>query len=128
MLKHAVLPVLVATIWISVSEFVRNEFIFKQIWVNHYAGLGLDFPDAPVNGMVWGLWSLLFAVGIKLILTRFKLVEGALLAWFMGFVLMWVVTGNMAVLPLSILTYAIPASLLEAFVAAWLITRLTPRS
>lgn len=128
MLKTSILPVMAATAWISISEFLRNELLLKHVWVEHYASLGLDFPDAPVNGMVWGLWSLLFACGIKTILTRFSLIEGAALAWVMGFVLMWVVTGNMGVLPFSILVYAVPASMLEAFLAAWLIVRLTPKS
>jgi hypothetical protein len=38
---------------------------------------------------------------------------------------MWVVIGNLNVLPTGILLYAIPLSLLEAFVAAWIIKRLT---
>ncbi|MEZ5870625.1 MAG: hypothetical protein R3D32_02040 [Nitratireductor sp.] len=124
--RGAVAPVLAATIWISVSEFFRNEFWLKEFWAGHYAKLGLEFPSAPVNGMIWGLWALLFAIAIRTILMRFDLVSGALLAWLVGFVLMWVVTFNLGVLPLEIIPYAIPLSLLEAFVAAWLITRLTP--
>ena len=58
------LPVLAATLWISISEFVRNELLLKSIWVSHYQSLGLDFPSALINGAVWGLWSLLFAVAI----------------------------------------------------------------
>lgn len=29
-MKKSVLPVLLATIWISISEFVRNEFFVKS--------------------------------------------------------------------------------------------------
>jgi len=28
--NSTVLPILVATIWISLSEFIRNEFLFKS--------------------------------------------------------------------------------------------------
>jgi hypothetical protein len=45
----------------------------------------------------------------------------------MGFVLMWLVTGNMAVLPFGILVYAIPLSIIEVAVAA-LIIRHMPRN
>lgn len=120
-----VLSILLAAIWISISEFVRNELLLKSFWVEHYKTLGLVFPSEPINGAVWGLWSLLFAVAIFIISKKFSLVQTFLLSWFIGFVLMWVVIGNLGVLPTGILLYAIPLSLLEAFVAAWIIKRLT---
>ena len=57
-----IVAIVAATAWVAVSEFARNELVFKSYWVEHYASLGLDFPDAPVNGAIWGLWSLVFAV------------------------------------------------------------------
>jgi hypothetical protein len=125
MLKKTILPILLATIWISISEFVRNELLLKSFWVEHYQKLGLVFPSEPINGAVWGLWSLLFAISIFIIAKRFTLIETTLLFWFVGFVLMWVVIGNLNVLPYGILNYAIPLSLLEAFVAAFIIKKLS---
>jgi hypothetical protein len=124
-LKKSILSILLATIWISISEFVRNEFLVKSFWVEHYKSLGLTFPAEPINGAVWGLWSLLYAIVIFIISKKFSLIQTFLLSWFVGFVLMWVVIGNLNVLPTGILLYAIPLSLLEAFVAAWIIKRLT---
>ncbi|KAA3636754.1 MAG: hypothetical protein DWQ02_07735 [Bacteroidetes bacterium] len=121
--KHTILPILLATIWISLSEFVRNEFLFKSYWTGHYEQMGLVFPSEPVNGAIWGLWSLLFAIAIYIISGKFKLGQTTLLAWLVGFVLMWVVTGNMGVLPYRILIYAIPLSLLEVFLAAYIIKK-----
>jgi hypothetical protein len=125
MIKKSVLPILLATIWISISEFVRNEILLKSFWVKHYQKLGLVFPSEPINGAVWGLWSLLFAISIFIISKKFSLIESTLLSWFVGFVLMWVVIGNLNVLPYGILIYAIPLSLLEAFVAAFIIKKLS---
>ena len=122
--KSTVLPILAATIWISISEFVRNEFLVKTFWTNHYSGLGLTFPSEPVNGAIWGLWSLLFAITIYIISKKFTLIHTTLLSWFVGFVLMWVVIGNLNVLPYGILPWAIPLSLAESFVAAWIIKKL----
>ncbi len=122
--RKAFLPVVAATIWISVSEFVRNELLLNSYWTDHYEGLGLVFPADPINGAVWGLWSLCFAIAIYAISRRFTLAETTALAWFTGFVLMWIVTANMDVLPFAILTFAIPLSILEAFVAALIVTRL----
>jgi hypothetical protein len=124
-MKKTLLPVLLATVWIGISEFVRNEFLVKSYWTGHYEQLGLVFPAEPVNGAVWGLWSLLFAIAIFIISKKFSFVQTTLLAWFVGFVLMWVVIGNMGVLPAGILVYAVPLSLLETYVAAVIVRKLS---
>ena len=122
-----ILSVVLATIWISASEFVRNEFLLKSYWTRHYQTLGISFPSEPVNGAVWGIWSLLFAIFIFFIARRFTLLQTTLISWFAAFVMMWVVIGNLGVLPYGILLYAIPLSILESFVAA-LIIKAFPRS
>jgi len=129
-LKNNVLAILLATIWISLSEFARNEFLLKSYWTDHYRDHvnDLPFPDDPLNGAVWGLWSLLFAIVIFIISRKFTLGQTTLLSWFAGFVLMWVVTWNMGVLPASILVYAVPLSLLEAFIATLIIKKLAKHS
>jgi hypothetical protein len=124
-LKKTILPILLATIWISISEFVRNEFLFKSYWTDHYDSLGLVFPSEPLNGAVWGLWSLLFAILIFVLNKKFSLVSTFFVSWFAGFVLMWVVTWNMMVLPLGILWFAVPLSMLEAVLAALIIKKLS---
>lgn len=116
--------ILVATAWISINEFVRNQVVLAHQWSGHYATLGLTFPSAPINGAVWGIWALCFAVAIFFIARRFNLFETAALAWFMGFVLMWLVIGNMAVLPIGILPYAIPWSMAEALGTAYILKKL----
>jgi hypothetical protein len=120
-MKKAVLPVLLATIWISISEFVRNEFLLKSNWIDHYENLGLLFPSDPANGAVWGIWSLCLAIAIYIISTKFTLVQTTILSWFIGFVFMWLVIGNLGVLPYSILPFAIPLSIVEAFLATLII-------
>jgi hypothetical protein len=124
-LKKTIVPILVATIWISISEFVRNEFLLKSYWTGHYENMGLVFPSEPVNGAIWGVWSLLFAISIFVISKRFNLLQTAFLSWYVGFVLMWIVVGNMGVFPLKILYFAFPLSILEAFLAAFIIVRLS---
>ncbi len=124
-LKKIILPVLLATIWISISEFVRNEFLLKTYWTEHYQSLGIVFPAEPINGAIWGLWSLLFAIAIFIISKKFSLLQTTMLSWFVGFVLMWVVIGNMGVLPKGLLYIAIPLSLLEAFLASFIIKKLS---
>ena len=124
-MKKIILPVLLVTIWISISEFVRNEFLVKSFWTEHYRSLGLTFPSEPLNGAVWGIWSLLTATAIFILSKKFTLVQTTLLAWLVAFVMMWVVIGNLGVLPYGILFYAIPLSLLEIFVAGWIMRKLS---
>jgi len=124
-LKQTILPILLAAIWISISEFVRNEFLFKSYWTEHYQKLGLVFPSEPINGAVWGIWSLCFAVAIFIISKKFSLLQTTLLSWFVGFVLMWISSGNMGVLPFGLLVYAVPLSLLEAFVASYIVKKIS---
>jgi hypothetical protein len=123
--KKTVVPILVSTIWICISEFVRNEFFVKSYWTEHYQSLGLVFPSEPINGAVWGLWSLCFAIGIFIISKKFPLLQTTLLSWFIVFVMMWIVVWNMSVFPLGILVFAIPLSLLEAYLASLIIKKLS---
>ena len=69
--------------------------------------------------------SLCFAIAIFILAKKFSLLQTTLLAWFVGFVLMWLVVGNMGVLPYRILPIAIPLSLLEAFLASFIIKKLS---
>lgn len=122
--KFSVLAIIAATLWISISEFLRNEILLKNFWLDHYKSLSVEFPSAPVNGAVWGVWSLLLAVLIYFLLKKNSLRETIMLAWLSAFVMMWVVIGNLSVLPTKILIFAIPLSLLEIYLAALIIDRI----
>jgi hypothetical protein len=87
----------------------------------------MTFPEQPINGAVWGIWSLCFAITIYILNRKFSLIETTLLSWFVGFVFMWLVIGNLGVLPFGILPVAIPLSLIEAFVASLIIQKLTTK-
>ncbi len=118
------LAILATTVWISLNEFLRNQLVLIDHWTQHYAALGLTFPGEPINGAVWGIWSLCFAVVIFFMARRSSLLQTSVLAWGAGFVLMWLVVGNLGMLPMSILPYAIPWSMVEAFGAVWIVKKL----
>lgn len=123
MIKKTILPIMIATIWISISEFVRNEFLLKSYWTEHYESMGLNFPSEPINGAIWGIWSLCFAICIYIFSKKFTLLQTTFISWFVAFVFMWIVIGNLNVLPLSILPFAIPLSILEAFLASLIVKK-----
>jgi hypothetical protein len=124
--SRRILSVILTGIWVNACEFVRNEVLLKRYWVDHYQSLGMTFPSAPINGMIWVLWGFLFATAIYFSSRKFSLIQTALISWFMAFVLMWLVTWNLNVLPGAILVYAVPLSLLEVFVGSYICTKISP--
>lgn len=121
-----ILAVIITGAWINASEFFRNEMLLKTYWIDHYQSLGMNFPSASINGIMWVVWGFLFAIAIYMISRKFNLLQTTLLSWLMAFVLMWVVTWNLSVLPVSILLYAVPLSLLEAFIGSYICKKISP--
>lgn len=126
-LKHTLLPFLLAGIWINASEFVRNEWLLKSFWLEHYDQMNLVFPSAPINGLVWGIWGFSFAAFIFLLSKKYSLLQTTLLAWFASFFMMWLAIWNLNVLPRGMLWFSAPLSLVEAFVGAWIIVRMSSK-
>jgi predicted neutral ceramidase superfamily lipid hydrolase len=120
------MAVILTGIWVNASEFFRNEILLKKYWIDHYRSLGMTFPSEPRNGMIWVAWGFLFAIAIYIISRKFNLIQTTLVSWFMAFVLMWFVTWNLNVLPSAILIYAVPLSLLEAFIGSYICIKMSP--
>jgi hypothetical protein len=125
--SRSIIAVILTGIWVNASEFFRNEVLLKTYWVDHYHSLGMTFPSEPRNGMMWVAWGFLFALSIYFISRKFNLIQTTLISWFMAFVLMWVVIGNLNVLPIGIFIYAVPLSLLETFIGSYICRKLAPQ-
>jgi len=123
-LKKKILSITIAGIWITVSEFVRNESLLKTYWISYYNSIGLKFETLPINGILWFIWGIIFAYLIMKLYEKFSFGETIFLSWISGFVMMWITIYNLQVLPLDILLYAIPLSLVEIFVAVIIIKKL----
>ena len=123
--QKSILAIFLAFIWISISEFVRNSFLVHSEWINHFQNLGLIFPEQPVNGAIWGIWSLVFSIFLYIIYKRFNFFETISLGWVAGFLMMWLVLGNLNVLPFNILIYAVPLSIIEVIIAVYIISYFT---
>ncbi len=119
------IAILLATFWIGLSEFVRNQLLFINTWKDHFNSLGLTFPSEPINGIIWMMWSLVFAVTIFFLSKKLSFVELVIISWIYGFVMMWLVIGNLLVLPSKILVFAVPLSVVEVVVANFIIYKLT---
>ena len=122
-MKKIILPVFLSGIWITFSEFIRNEFLFKSYWVDHYQSLNLKFETLPLNGILWAIWSFILAYVIIQLLQYFSFLRTLLIAWLTAFVMMWITIYNLQVLPLMLLLAAVPLSLLEVVVAELIINK-----
>ena len=116
-MKRIILAVAVSGIWINTSEFARNEVLFKHYWLEKYDSLGLVFPSATVNNVMWGVWGFVLAGCVVFLARRLTLIGTTLLAWVMAFLMMWIVIWNLNVLPGRLLSAALPWSIVEVAVA-----------
>jgi hypothetical protein len=123
MLKKAILPIILAGAWITASEFIRNEFLFKSYWVDHFKTLNLKFETHPVNGVLWMIWSFILALVIYQLLDKFSFIQTLIVAWLAAFVMMWITIYNLQVLPLMLLLPAVPLSILEVIIAQVIINK-----
>ncbi|HUN56215.1 MAG TPA: hypothetical protein VMU29_13775 [Smithella sp.] len=123
---RSAMAIILSGIWINASEFFRNNVLLKTYWAEHYQRLGMTFPSEPKNGILWMVWGFLFAAAIYIVSRKFSLIQTTLISWFMAFVLMWIVIFNLNVLPCGILVYAIPLSLLEAFIGSYICFKISP--
>ena len=122
-MKKNILGFITSGIWISLSEFVRNELVLKTYWLGKYKSLGLVFPADSINNALWGLWSFMLAGVIVFLFRKLRFFETIVISWIMAFCMMWVVIGNLNVLPVKLLLFAVPWSFLEVTIAALLCKR-----
>ena len=119
-MKKIILAILAAGVCMNISEFLRNELLFKDKWISGFQALGLNFPSEPVNGMLWGLWAFIMCGTIVVMLEQFNVLKATILTWTLGFVLMWIAMINLGVFPEGLLAVAIPWSFLEVYFSAFI--------
>lgn len=122
-MKKTFLPIVLAALWIIVSEFVRNEFLFKSYWISHYKSLNLQFETLPANGLLCIVWGFILAYVIYALFKQLSFLQTLIVAWLPASVMIWITLYNLQVLPLKILIPAIPLSLLEVAIAQLIIYR-----
>ena len=117
-MRRFALATLVVGFWITIAEFLRNELFLKEQWFAKYDDLGLTIPLAPVNLAAWAAWGFILAGCVTAMSRRMSYSETLFVSWLLAFVLVWIILGNLAVLPYGTLALAIPTSFLELAVAA----------
>jgi hypothetical protein len=116
-MKNPIFKIILAGLWITISEFLRNEILFKSYWINHFSARGMQFTTTSLNGVLWMLWSFILAFVIYRMLQRLCFWEVFGLSWLSAFLMMWIVIFNLQVLPVKLLIFAVPLSMLEIVLA-----------
>ncbi len=117
------LAILLAGVWINACEFVRNEWLLRSHWEEHFRSLGREFPSTHLNAGLWVAWGFALSALLGAMLRHTEPRKALFLGWCFAFPMMWIVTWNLGVLPLSILPFAIPLSWIEIGGAGWLLRR-----
>ncbi len=115
-LKKTILPILLTGIWINVSETIRWLLVIEAYWIDKYASLNIVLPNEPSNMVTWMIWGFFFATVIFILSKKFSVLHTTLLAWFVVFVMMWIVVWNVGILPTGMLWINAPFSLFEAYI------------
>ena len=71
-MKRFWIAVVASGMWMNLSEFIRNEFVIKHMWIKGFEEIGLSFPSAPVNDLVWVIWTFIFCAVLTTLNMRFN--------------------------------------------------------
>ena len=124
-LKKTFLPILLTGIWINFSETIRWFLLIESYWIEKYQSLNLILPTGLTTNITWMIWCFLFATVIFILSKKFSVLHTAFLAWFMVFVMMWIVIWNVGILPTGMLWFNAPLGLIEVFIGAWICKKLS---
>jgi hypothetical protein len=123
-MNHGPKAVLAAGLWMTLVQFVQNQLLFLGLWQDLFRSHGQLFATAPLNGMLWTVWSLLHAYLVRELLATRRFGQAVFGAWLISFVMMWCALYNLQALPLQLLLAAVPISLGATYLSAKIIVRL----
>ena len=119
-IKQIILPIFITGVWINISETIRWLPLIEPYWFEKYEHLGLVFPKEEINLVVWMVWGFVYATIIFVLSRKFTLVQTTVYSWVAVFVMTWMVLWNIGILPVKMLWYNVPLSILETLIAAYI--------
>lgn len=119
------IAILAAAVWISLAEFLRNEFLIQSSLSVPLQGMGHYLYTEPNNGNATGFWALAIALLMFMISRKFNFWITAFTGWAAGFILLWVFGSHVLEAATSSLAFIVPLSVLEMILAAWIIVRIS---
>jgi len=122
-IKKTILPIILIGLWINISITIGWMLILEGYWIEKYQSLNLVFPTGLINNITWMIWGFMLATIIFIISKKFSLWQTTFLAWFVAFIMMWVIVWNVGILPTGMLLFNIPNTLFITFIGALICKR-----
>lgn len=124
-MKNAI-AILAAAVWLSLLEFLRDQYLVQSYRIEQNQLHGSMYREEPLMGSAAGIWSLFLAIYIFLVTRKLGNWYATIAAFSGCLLLMWVINGDLRVMPVRLILFAIPLILLESFIAVWIIRRISP--
>jgi hypothetical protein len=122
--KKTILPIILIGLWINISITIGWILILEGYWIEKFQSINLVFPTGLINNITWMIWGFMLATIIFIFSKKFTLWQTTFLAWFVAFIMMWVIVWNVGVLPTGMLLFNIPNSLFVTFIGALICKKL----
>jgi len=123
--KKTILPIMLIGLWINISITVGWVLILEGYWIEKFQSMNLVFPTGLINNITWMIWGFMLATIIFIFSKKFSLWQTTFLAWFVAFIMMWVIVWNVEVLPTGMLLFNIPNSLFITYIGTLICKRVT---
>lgn len=117
-LKSSLTPIIAGWVWISGCEYGINQVWLKSQWEDYYSTLGMSYPD---DMMKWAVWCLVFALAMRMLVSRFNVLAAGIVSWVLVVGLSLLALWNHAPMPMEMFQLYGPASFAETLSAALLI-------
>lgn len=132
-LKEFLIITLLTSIWINASEVFRYFVLIRPKIQSFFQGKKDVAEMDWVIFSIWGLWDTLLTAALVFIFwlclqtfgsgKKTTLLSG-IVVWAVVFVVFWVANANMGLSSWDLLLIALPFSLFEMLVGAWIASRL----
>lgn len=131
--KQFAIITLIVSVWINISEVFRYFIFIRPEMQSFLRGVeGIADMNLGIFS-IWGLWDTLLTTVLVFIFwlvaksfgndNRSVLISGVLV-WSAVFLIFWIATANMGLSKWGTLLIALPLSLLEMLVGAWIASKL----
>ncbi|PYF09225.1 hypothetical protein C8J30_11098 [Rhodobacter viridis] len=118
-LKSSLTPIIAGWVWISGCEYGINQVWLKSQWEDYYSALGFAYPD---DMMKWAAWCFVFALAMRMLVSRFNVLAAGIISWIFVVGLSLVALWNYAPMPVEMFQLYGPASFAETLSAALVIS------
>ena len=122
--KKTILSIFLIGIWINISITIGWVLILESYWVEKFKNLNLDFPTALFNNIMWMIWGFMLASVIYMLSKKFTTFQTTFLSWFVAFIMPWTMIWTIGVLPIEMLLFNIPNTLLVTYIGALISNKL----